>query len=342
MKRSLFCIAIAIVAVAGVVADEEVLIDFSKLVPNILQKEEEPQSGQNQNTLMNFSHQAGTNYTAEQKQAMITSLAIPQWLVELASSSKTVTNEQLSSTRVATSKEFGSVMGVRVHFPVGPYNSWALIKPPFDIPAYNFQVGNEDGTVTEPAEKPNFSSTKSRFEDGHGVIKNVGAVKKIQVRVYGLNFPHSLSAVYIDGNGGEHVVFMGYLNQEGWQELTWNNPTYIQDVRRRAVRLYPLYPSYAPYIRFAGFLVQRDASNDGGDFVTYFKDVKVIYDKAQLEGERDISDEDEWGIINEREVDRQQREFKSFGRDSVLRYIEGQKLAPENNFNNAAGGDQQQ
>ncbi|MDR0539859.1 MAG: flagellar filament outer layer protein FlaA [Spirochaetaceae bacterium] len=335
MKRSLFCIAIVFLAVAGVVADEEVLIDFANLVPNILQSDGDPQSGQNQNTLMNFSHQAGTNYTAEQKQAMITPLAVPQWLVQLASSSKTVTNEQLSYTRVANSKEFGNVMGVRVHFPVGPYNSWALIKPPFDIPAYNFQVGNEDGTVTEPAEKPNFSATKSRFEGGNGVLKNVGAIKKVQVRVYGLNFPHSLSAVYIDGNGKEHVVFMGYLNQEGWQELTWNNPAYIQDVRLRAVRLYPLYPAYAPYIRFGGFLVQRDAANEGGDFVTYFKDVKVIFDKAQLEGERDINDEDEWGIINERETDRQQREFKGFGRDSVLRYLEQQKIARESDFNNA-------
>ncbi|MDR2521352.1 MAG: flagellar filament outer layer protein FlaA [Spirochaetaceae bacterium] len=337
MKRSLFCIAIALVAVAGLFADEEVLIDFANLVPNILQSDGDPQSGHNQNTLMDFSKAAGTNATEEQKRAMVTSLAVPQWLVQLASSSKTVTNEQLSYTRVATSKEFGNVMGVRVHFPVSAYNSWALVKPPFDIPAYNFQVGNEDGTVTEPAERPNFSSTKSRFEGGFGVIKNVGAIKKIQVRVYGLNFPHSLSAVYIDGNGREQVVFLGYLNQEGWQELTWNNPAYIQDVRLRAVRLYPLYPAYAPYIRFAGFLVQRDAAHEGGDFVTYFKDVKVIFDKAQLEGERDVNDEDEWGIINERERDRQYREFKGFGRDSVLRYLEKQKIAPENEFTNAAG-----
>ena len=342
MKRSLFCIAIAMVAVAGLVADEEVLIDFANLVPNVLQEDGDPQSGQNQATLMDFSRSAGTNATEEQKKGMITSLAIPQWVVHLASSSKTVTNEQLSYTRVATSKEFGNVLGVRVHFPVASYNSWAMIKPPFDIPAYNFEVGNEDGTVSPPAEKPNFSSTKSRFENGHGVLKNVGAIKKIQVRVYGLNFPHSLSAVYVDGNGREQVVFMGYLNQEGWQELTWNNPAYIQDVRLRAVRLYPLYPSYAPYIRFAGFLVQRDAAHEGGDFVTYFKDVKIIYDKAQLEGERDISDEDEWGIINEREQDRQEREFKGFGKDSVLRYIEKQKIAPESNFNNTPGGGETQ
>ncbi|MDR2601055.1 MAG: flagellar filament outer layer protein FlaA [Spirochaetaceae bacterium] len=333
MKRSLFCIAIALVAVGGLVADEEVLIDFANLVPNILQGAE-PQSGQNQNTLMDFSKSAGTNVAPEQRSAMITSLVIPEWLVELASSSKSIVNSELSYTRVAQSKEFGPVMGVRVHFPVSAYNSWALIKPPFDIPAYNYDIGNEDGTVSEPTEKPNYSTTKSRFENGYGVVKNVGAIKKLQVRVYGLNFPHSLSAIFVDGDGHEHEVFMGYLNQEGWQELTWNNPAYVNQVRISAVRIYPLYPNYAPYIRFAGFRIQRDGSNEGGDFVTYFKDVKVIFDKAQLEAERDVNDEDEWGIINEREAAKQNREAKEFGRDSVLRYLEKQKLAPESEFKN--------
>ena len=35
--------------------------------------------------------------------------------------------------------------------------------------------------------------------------------------------------------------------------------------------------------KFGGFVITRDAANDGGDFVAYVKDVKMLYDKAVLE-----------------------------------------------------------
>jgi hypothetical protein len=347
MKRLFVFVAFAIATVGTLFADENVLIDFSNLIPDILQD----QTGvlpQNRQTTMDFSYTAGTNYTDDQRALMKTSLAIPNWLVELAPSSKTIVNDVNSYTKVSASRQFTNVMGVRIHFPVASYNSWALIKPPFDIPAYEFSEVDEQGEITRNDDAA--LSTPSRFENGFGVLKNVGAVKSVAARIYGIEAPHSVSAILIDGNGRTQTVFLGYLNYDGWGTLTWDNPQYINEVRSRSRRIYQLYPSYAPYLRFGGFLIQRDGGNEGGDFVVYFKDVNIVYDKAQLEGEKDIDDESEWNIIKEREAERQRIEFTNFGQDQVWRYLEAEKKAPETYFSdlsrnqntNAAGAGAQQ
>jgi hypothetical protein len=333
MKRILLFVSAILIAGAAF-ADEGVLIDFSKLVPDIEGDAEAGTLPQHGPTIMDFSVNAGTNYTPEQKAVMKSSLAIPNWRVKLAQSAQSVVNDNLSYTRVAPSTQFTNVLGVRVHFPVGNYNSWASITPPFDIPAYDFNTV-EAGEITAPEAQPNISTTASRFEDGYGVLKNVGAIKSIAVEVYGLNFPCSLSVIFYDGNGVEHVVNMGNINYEGWAQLTWENPQYVNEVRNRAIRLYPLYPAYAPYVRFGGFIVQRDAQNAqvvSNDLVAYFKEVRVIYDKAQLVQDRDIDDEATWGIIQNREADRSNREAKEFGKEMVVEYLERQKLAPESKF----------
>jgi hypothetical protein len=125
---------------------------------------------------------------------------------------------------------------------------------------------------------------------------------------------------------------MGYMNYDGWGELRWDNPAYIQAVRNRELRLYPLYPTSTPFIKFGGFLVQRDAAKEGGDFIIYFKDVKVIYDKAVLDTDRDINDENLWHIIYDRETARKIWEMERFGQNQVLRYLEQQKQATEGAF----------
>ncbi|MDR3302669.1 MAG: flagellar filament outer layer protein FlaA [Spirochaetaceae bacterium] len=343
MKRILVFVSVMFAA-SIVFADESVLVDFTKLVPDILEgQEDQGVLPQNKQTLMDFSGGAGTTYTNEQKAAMKTSLAIPNWNVRLAQSSQSVVNDNLSYTKVTTSKQFTNVLGARIHFPVASYNAWAKIAPPFDIPAYDFAVPNDDGTLAAPAEKPNFNTGKSRFEDGYGVVKNVGAIKSFAVQVYGLNFPCTLSLIVIDGLGQEKSISMGSLNYDGWAQLTWNNPQYIQDVRNRSIRMYPLYPSYAPYIRFGGFVIQRDGANAqivNGDLVAYFKEVRIIYDKAELDIEnRDIDDEGTWDIISEREASRASTEAKGFGRDLVGRYLEKQKEAQETAFTDPLAGE---
>jgi hypothetical protein len=347
MKRILFFVSAILIAGAAF-ADESVLIDFSKLIPDIEADEAAGTLAQNRATIMDFGGSAGANYTDAQKAVMKSSLAIPNWLVRLAQSSQSVVNNNLSYTKVATSKQYFNaetdVLGARIHFPVGNYNSWAKIAPPFDIPAYDFSEVSETGDLTAPETTPNIGTAVSRFENGYGVVKNVGAIKSIQVLVYGLNFPCTLAIIYYDGNGAEHVVSVGDINGDGWLTRTWNNPQYVSEVRNRAIRLYPLYPAYAPYIRFGGFIIQRNAQNAqivDADLVAYFKEVRIIYDKAQLTEERDIDDESTWNIIQNREADRASIEAERFGQDMVVEYLERQKKAPESSFTDPRTAGQQ-
>jgi hypothetical protein len=238
-------------------------------------------------------------------------------------------------------------MGVRVHFPVEPFNSWAMVKPPFEIPAFEPQAEvSDDGTIS--AAGGDGIVGRSRFEAqeegqaAYGVIKNVSVIKSIAVNVYGLNFPHYLSVILIDSSGNHRNYGMGNLQFDGWGELVWNNPGYIQEVRNRDIRLYPLYPTSTPFIKFGGFLIQRDAAHTGGDFITYFKDVRVIYDLATLTTETDINDEAIWNIILDRETARKVWEMERFGQNQILRDLESQKQATELHFGHPDRQNQQQ
>ena len=332
MKRIIILIVIALVSAGMLIADEAVLIDFSKLTADIHVKvsddDQDDKPNQNRQTVMDFGQVAGGSFTKEQKAVMKTSLAIENWDVKFTSSSRTVINMANTFTREAPSKQWGTVLGVRVHYPIDPAYSKASIRPPFEIPAYepNAEVG-DDGEIQE-SESDGITGP-SRFEDGLGVVKNVGTIRSVAINAYGLNFPHGLSVILIDNMGNEKTCFMGYLNYDGWAELTWNNPQYIMEVRNRDLRLYPLYPTNTPFVKFGGLRLDRDADKIGGDFVAYFKDIKIIYDRAILETERDINDEEIWGIINHRETAKKVFEMERFGQDQILRYLDQQKQAKE-------------
>lgn len=338
MKRTFILVAIALLAAGAVFAEEAVLIDFTKLAADIVPNQDNVPT-QNRATMMDYSNVAGGSFTTEQKGVMKTSLAMPNWDVVLASSSRNVTNQTKSYTLEAPSKQFGKVFGVRVHFPLESFHSWAKIKPPFEVPAFESMTKYDDnGDPLEPTDEDK-ASKFTRFEQGYGVVKNVGIIKAVQVNVYGLNFPHGLSAILIDADGRENVVFMGYLNFDGWGQLTWENPNYVSEVRNRELRLFPLYPKATPFVRFGGLIVQKDAAKEGGDFISYFKDVKVIYDKAVLDTERDIEDENLWNIVKDRETSRKNVEMERFGNIQVMRYLETQKKATETGFTPESGGE---
>ncbi|MDR0760741.1 MAG: flagellar filament outer layer protein FlaA [Treponema sp.] len=338
MKRIFILVAITLLVMGSSVAEEAILIDFSKLTADFIPDQDDKPT-QNRATTMDFSQVAGGSFTTEQKAVMKTSLAINNWEVKLASSSRSIANEVLSYTSEAPSKQWGTVMGVRVHFPVEPWNSWAAIRPPFDIPAFE-PAGevDDEGNITV-AEDSDGITTPSRFEDGYGVVKNVGTIKAVAANVYGLNFPYALYAVLIDNQGVETKVYLGTLNHDGWAEHTWQNPAYITQVRNRELRLYPLYPFSTPFVKFGGFIIQRDKDQLGGDFITYFKDVKIIYDQAVLDTDRDIEDEALWNIIKERETEKKISEMERFGQYQVMRYLDLQKQATETQFTPTSTGD---
>jgi hypothetical protein len=344
MKRMFILVAIALFLAGSLFADEAILIDFSVLEADIMSNQD-GQLTQHSRTLMDFANVAGGGFTEDQLAVMKTSLALPNWEVRLSSSSQTVENIGNSFVRVSPSRQWGSVMGVRVHMPLGPNYVKAWVRPPFEIPAFEPLANvDQDGNI-ESVEGTNGITTPSRFEspagdDGrvdpaqpaYGVVKNVGTIKSVEVNAYGLNFPHGLSVLLIDSDGNEKSYFMGYLNYEGWKPLRWNNPQYISEVRNRELRIYPLYPFSTPFIKFGGFVLSRDADHVGGDFIAYFKDVKIIYDRAVANPERDIDDEAVWNIIYDRETQKKTFEMQRFGENQVLRYLEEQKRASEDAF----------
>ncbi len=355
MKSKLIVVALALFLVGAftaISADEAVLIDFSLLKADI--KADPLNQGkflENRATMMDFSGTAGASYTEEQKAQMRTSLAIRNWDVLLASSSRSNLNQSLSLTAEAQiasdAKQFAGkpVMGFRVRFPVAEFNSWAKIAPPFEIPAFEPKASVDDQGVISPAKDQGTDPANARltrFEGSYdantkittalGIVKNVGVIKSVAVTVKGLNFPHGLSVVLLDSDGNAQNVFMGYLNFDGWKELRWDNPAYVQDVRNRELRVFPLYPKTTPMVKFDGFVVTRDAANEGGDFVAYIKDVKILYDKAVLEPVRDIDDEALWGIVGKKESERKSMESKRFGSQQVLRYLEKMKQENKSDF----------
>jgi hypothetical protein len=323
----LFLLLIAIVIIGSpVFADQGTLIDFNTLGADF----STAQSGelnQNEATLVDFSSTAGSTFTDEDKARMKTSLFIENWGVRLASSSRSVENQSLTYARAAVVRDganrFGgqTVMGIRVHFPTEPFNSWALVTPPFEIPAYaKITTVDGNGNLVEDAQ----DAEGSKF-NGFGVLKNVGVIKSISMNVFGLNFPHRVSIVFEDQNAIEREYLLGALNFDGWKTLVWDNPAYITEVRNRELQAFPLYPNSTPLVKLIGFRFYRDSMQVGGDFITYIKDVSIVYDKAVLDLESDIEHEGVWQILDEREQGRRQAELERLGQRLILEFLEQQK-----------------
>ena len=344
MKKTLF-LTVAAMLLAGSIATakESMLIDFSQLQADTCADENgNPQ--QNSRTVMDYSVAAGATFTSDQKTLMKTSLALPEWEVVLNASAKNPVSVALSQVVAAPVKESADVpfagkeiMGVRVVFPTWANNANCKIVPAFDIPAYEpLSDANENGERQEPTDE---QKGKYLFEDGYGVVKNVGTLKSISCTTMGMNFPHALYVLLKDNDGTERRYYMGDLYFDGWKTLVWNNPDYISEVRTREIRVYPIYPRGIPFVKFAGFQVCRDANHIGADFIGYFKDVKIIYDLAVLTSDRDIDDEDLWGIISKKEAERQAGEMARFGNKQVNRYLEKSKMATESEFTTSLSAD---
>ena len=330
MKRIFILLVIAMMAPAAF-AEQATLIDFSLLVDNTTVGE----IPQHEATLVDFAEVAGASFTAEERGLMKSSLFIENWEVDLNSSAQTALSQSNSKILAATvragAEKFAeqTVLGVRVVFPTEPYNAWALIRPPFEIQAYaNPSILDADGRVVDDQAAIDEGRQGQKFEDGFGVVKNVGVIKQIGVNVYGVNFPHSLSVILQNENNEQVEIFMGYLDFDGWRTLVWDNPNYIDDVRDRELRSYPLYPNLVPMRKLVGFRVYRDGATQGGDFVTYIKDVTLVYDGARLQLEEDIDHDELWNIMSDREDDRRAAELSRLGNQQVLRFIEAQLQSP--------------
>ncbi len=304
MKRSL-CVFVCLLFLTG--------------VPAIFAQQQEVKGGPG--VLIDFSNLKGTDIDfskypgamAEGVEEIIVDLSITNWAVELSPSSAASENKLLSFTKpVISNKMQGEVLGARIHFPTAPFNSWAKIVPPFEIPFYEDAEGDKPGEGTKFVNK--------------GVLRNVGTIKYITARVTGRMFPHGLTLTLKDEQETAREMFMGYLDFDGWRTVRWDNPNYISDVKMRDIRKTPLYPESMPSYKFDSFTVYRHGSQIGGDFVIYIKDVQLVYDLAVIEYEKDINDEAEWRILQSRRDVRRAAEMRRLGVLQLLRKQEALKM----------------
>jgi hypothetical protein len=342
MKKTCVLFAAVLLVLGSIaVADEKTIIDFTQLTADII-PDNDGNSTQNRRTAMDYSMSAPASFTPEQRALLRTSLALPEWEVNFNSSARS--DQALALSRVASvpvraesrvSFAGQNIMGVRIIFPTSAANAHAQIVPSFEIPAYEAYVeADENGNrqaATPGATGPDGES--KLFEGGYGLVRNVGPIKKLMVTAYGNAYPYALYVLLKDQDDVTRRYFMGSLRFDGWKEMIWENPHYLTDVRVRNIESRPLYPQMElPYVKFVGFEVVRDPMRNGGDFISYFKDVKIIFDKAQAESLRDIAEEDGWGSIEAREKQLQTKEMSRFGAKQVARFAENERVAPEENF----------
>jgi len=334
MKRLCILIGVALLLISvSAVAEKSILIDFSMLIKDATLGDNE-EATENGDTLIDFASVAGSTFDEETKAKMKTSLSLDNWEVILASSARTVQNQANSMTKDSVTSESAKpfegeemankhVMGIRVHFPMPSYNSYAIIQPPFEIPAYAVKTELQGEKLVEVE-----GDLGTKF-DGKGVVRNVGVLKSVEITVFGSNFPNGFGVILKDQNGKEQQIFMDYLQFDGWRKLVWNNPNYITEVRNREVKKYPLYPKSEPFRKLAGMIIYRDSMQEGGDIIVYVKDIKITYDKAILEPVRDINHEAIWGILSARQDARRRAELRRVGNKQVERYLEGLKMHKE-------------
>ncbi len=364
------CILILILT-TNVFAKREALIDFNLLKANgngidpaqSLSKDDanykdfknhDPNRKHHMPTLLDYSAIAGSNYTEEETKEMSTSLASYNWSVQLNSSASFVKNMSKSyckewhtkfvpilgdiqvkkegtTTTTTTNPEGYTILGVRVNFPETPYNCWALITPPFEIPAYEDVDVDFKGTKLSAEDQLKPENRNSKYDNGYGVLKNVGPIKSIDLRVYGNQFKNAISILIKDDNNVvSEYQFPDYLDFDGWRQITWNNSNYITEVENRVLFVVPLYPKSIPHIKLFGFRIYRQGDKQGGDFITYIKDVYVTYDEATLERENiPIEHEEAWSILKQKTLETKQRELKKVGNSQILRFLERKKMHKE-------------
>jgi hypothetical protein len=324
MKRTAAALTLALFACVFVSARKEVLIDFTLLSAT------SPASMVEQSTVDYSKTFAAVGFSETLRQTMNTTLELANWEVDLSPSSRTVVAQRYTKVLEVTTTDdrdilrFGTenyrnmpILGIRVRFPDSPIHSWALVRPPFDIPAY--------GTVERGT---------TQF-DGIGVVKNVGTIKEVTVVLYGRNFPHRFSIILQDQDLNQQEIILGTLRFEGWRQLTWPNPNYIAEVRDRELRQLPLYPQSIPFVKLIGMRIHRDASHLGGDAVVYVKEIQIEFDEALPDVRQDINDEQFWRIVTERQEDRRDAELERLGNLQVLRSLE--RLRRDGNDGNDDG-----
>lgn len=244
--------------------------------------------------------------------------ALSNWQVELCSSADTVNNNIYSYCKSVLNNEDEddptTVLGVRVHFPEWKFLSWALVKPPFEIFAQYDNGAYINDAIPDDDENDYNDDTLPV-----GLLVNVGLIESIALEAYGLNYTHQLGLRLKNRDEEMQEYYMGSLYFHRWRTLVWMNPDYASDPRDRDPEKLPLYPQAYPFVKFDSLVIYKPTTDDGGNFVTYFKDVKINFERAVLEEEEYIDHEDVWNILSDEQMERRITELKEISEEVYLR-----------------------
>ena len=234
-------------------------------------------------------------------------MALENWVVRFNSSSNVTESRIHSYTKKIQTKDGKTVLGARIHFPKHPYYSHAHVGPLYEILEYD-ESGNEVNT-------------------GNGVVRNVSYIKDITVEVGGRNYNNRLILRLMDQDRGFKDIFIGYLNFAGWREILWKNPEYIADPSQRSFFRPRLYPRDVPYYKFYAFVISRPEGGVKGDFVVYFKKVKMTYDLMSVDKDiLGVDDEKNWGIKRNEYLRRQAMLSRKNSYYRLMRSIEQKRM----------------
>ena len=309
MKKLFFITMAALMAVTMVNAEKAVLLDFNLLTADDGAKN-------NVATTIDVSRFTTYDLSATNRPELKTSLAIQRWDIELARSARYALNENKSFVKEVVSKTAEgqkTVIGVRVLFPKSQINSYAEIRPEFDIPIW----AERDGSYI--------------FREGYGAVMNVGVLKKVKIRVCGRNYTHSIQLLVETKNKVVKVIDFGPLDFVGWRTLEWANPNVITSIHDRKWVNNPIYPGNMPYLKVVGIRFIKDIRTTDGDFIAYIDKIEIEYDKAYIETEFDIDDEEVWGIQAEWQSEVEKNEYKVIGRNQTKVFLESQKIDEDTN-----------
>ena len=281
MKLKLCFICFVLFVSSSFAAYEEVLLDF--------------------NDLASLSENAKNYGDVELKY-----LALDNWRVRLDDSSDFVKNRHNTYLKIVNAKLYpsrseGKVLGVHLQFPSYNQNSTATITPPSALKVRPYAlIRSEGGSSAPDYYQQNKFGSVSHQGLSRGALTNVQIIKKIKAVVSGRNFPY---AFYISLRNEKDITrkyFLGFLNFIGWNEMTWNNPNYLEEIRTRDyIKRTSIYPRVMPFFAFDSFSIYRSPDQVGGGSIFYLQDIAVEYDKAFNAGEvtDGIEDKKEWSRV---------------------------------------------
>jgi len=235
-------------------------------------------------------------------------LQIDKWRIKLSGYSDIPKCRNLSDLKIVNVDsaklpedviKFNSALGIRVNFEFSHGNDWAQVYPFYGISEFYAKEGN-------------------------GILRNVGPIKSVSILVSGRNYDYAIEVRMVDQDGKFKSINFGSLWFKGWKKLTWENPDFIKELKKRDLNKTHLYPQYEPYLKFDSIVIYKSPREYGGDFVTYVKDIRVEYEPAVVKYEFDINDENEWKIM---ETNAQQK--KELLRKRLDLYFSGSSMEEE-------------